>query len=230
MKRAAATLFLALFLISAASAQRPEITLTLNEAFFDSMLNALFDNAVPMEISIAENSGESSRGDTDSRTFSFGFAERNEKGAACREVIQLVRESNGVRSAVRFREGKILAPLAFTGNYDAPFIGCVPFAGHAQTAIDLEFDQPNQRVIARARVMNVSLNGTGGVGGGLIARMIQGSIDKKINPMELVQLEKLSFMLPVQKDTNIKMKASGVRHEVVNGAVNIHIAYEFIKV
>ncbi|MBK9153754.1 MAG: hypothetical protein IPM25_05995 [Chloracidobacterium sp.] len=60
--------------------------------------------------------------------------------------------------------------------------------------------------------------------------MIQGSIDKKINPMELVQLEKLSFMLPVQKDTNIKMKASGVRHEVVNGAVNIHIAYEFIKV
>lgn len=230
MKRAIASLFLALFLISAASAQRPEITVSLNETFFDSLLNALFDNSVPMEISIAGKSDESPSGARGRSSLVSGFAEGKSTGTACKEVVQLIRESNGVRSAVRFREGKILAPLAFTGNYEAPLIGCVPFAGHAQTAIDLEFDQPNQRLIARAKVLNVSLNGTGGVGGSLIAKMIQGSIDKRINPMELLPLEKLSFMLPVQKDTNIKMKASSVRHEVVNGAVNVYIAYEFIKI
>jgi len=229
MKRAVSAVVTFIFLAAAANAQRPEVTVSLNEAFFDSLMVALFDNSAPLEFSIAAAAERSPKMDPKPRALASGFAAPDAKPAACKEVIQIVKESNGVRSAVRFREGKILAPIAFNGNYDAPFIGCVPFSGYAETVIDLEFDQHNQRLIARARVTNVSLNGTGGVGGGLIARMIQGSIDKKINPMELISLEKLSFMLPVQKESNLKMKAAGLRHEVLNGALNIHVAYDFIR-
>jgi hypothetical protein len=124
----------------------------------------------------------------------------------------------------------MLAPLAFSGNYNPPFIGCVSFAGLAETVIDLEFDQQNQRLVARARVLNVSLNGTGGVGGSVIAKLVQSSIDKKVNPIELFRTDKVSFMLPVQNNTTLRMKAVGVRYEITNGGVNIHIAYEFAKV
>lgn len=229
MKKAAAAIVTFFFVISSANAQKPEVTVTLNEAFFDSLMSALFDSSTPLEFSIAAAKERTPAEARSSVAFASGFASDDSKAAACKEVVQIVKENNGVRSAVRFRENKILAPLAFNGSYDAPFIGCVPFSGYAETVIDLEFDQQNQRLIARARVTNVSLNGTGGVGGGLIAKMLQGSIDKKINPMELVSLEKLSFMLPVQKESNLKMKAAGVRHEVLNGALNIHVAYEFIK-
>lgn len=250
-----------IFLLSSvASAQRPEVTIGLNEAFFDSLLDAVFQNSSPIEFSIASNNlirrdAETQREDIptgrlaagESRftslnhlleseastisapTFAFSASPHfgNEK-AACKEVIQLLRESNGVRTAVRFREGKILAPLAFTGDYNPPFVGCVPFSGYAETVIDLEFDQPNQRLIARARVMNVNLNGTGGVGGTLIAKMVQGSIDKKINPMEIVRLDKLSYALPV-RGSAVNMKAVGIRSGVEAGLLNIHIAYEFVK-
>lgn len=204
--------------------QRPELTISLNEPFFDSLLDAVFENAAPIEFSMAsrENAPRADRG---SGTFSFAPGATDE----CRQTIQIRRENNGVRTAVRFREGRILAPLAFTGSYKAPLIGCVSFAGYAETTIDLEFDRPNQRLIARARVLNVSMDGTGGVGGSVIAKLVQGSIDRKINPIEVITLDKASFLLPVRKDINLRMKATSARYEVVNGAVNVMIAYDFLK-
>lgn len=78
-------------------------------------------------------------------------------------------------------------------------------------------------------MLNVSLNGTGGVGGNVIARMVQSSIDRKLNPIEIIKLDKISFMLPIQNSGNLRMRAVGVRHELVNGAINVHIAYEFLR-
>lgn len=220
--RAAGTIFALLLFFSATNAQRPEVTISLNETFFDSLLDAVFQNSPPIEFSIASN------GAAESQTRNgFGFAPTRK--SPCKEVIQLLRETNGVRTAVRFREGKILAPLAFSGNYNPPLVGCVPFSGYAETVIDLEFDQQSQRVVARAKVLNVSLNGTGGVGGTLIAKMVQGSIDKKINPIEVVRLDKLSFALPVRNSSSLNMKAVGIRTGVENGALNINVAYEFTK-
>lgn len=224
MKSTICTIFVLLVTVFTAQGQRPEVTITLNEVFFDGVLDAIFQNAGPIEFAIASNG---------TRSFSWSkhsvsFGENGNE--SCKEVIQLQRENNGVRTAVRFREGKVLAPLAFSGNYNPPFVGCVSFAGYAETAIDLEFDQQNQRLVARARVLNVSLNGTGGVGGSVIAKLVQGSIDRKVNPIELFRMDKVSFLLPVQNNTTIRMKAVGVRHEVTNGAVNVHIAYEFVKV
>ncbi len=224
MKAAISVFIVVLLGVSAAAGQRPEVTISLNEAFFDGLLDAVFQNAPPMEFSIA-----ASNKPTDDERHNSALAFTGSGNSACKEVIQLQRENNGVRTAVRFREGKIVAPLAFTGNYNPPFVGCVSFAGYAETVIDLEFDQQSQRLIARARVLNVSLNGTGGVGGSLIAKLVQGSIDKKINPIEIFTMEKVSFLLPVRRDAQLRMKAHSIRHEISNGALNVHIAYEFLK-
>lgn len=216
--------FASLVFAGSAVAQRAEVTISLDERFFDSLLDALFQNGGPPEFAIAAASGpvlsippNVSSGNA--------FAGRT----ACPDSVKLLREMNGVRTAVRFRDGKIYAPLAFSGSYAPPFVGCVEFAGWAETTIDLEFDQSNQRLVARAQVANVALNGTNGVGGTVIAKMIQSAIDKKVNPIELMKLDKISFTVPIQNSGAMRMQAIGVRNSVGNGAVNVQIAYEFLK-
>ncbi len=223
-KQAFAVGFAVLLMISAASAQKTEITISLNEQFFDALLDGMYQNSSPIEFSIA------SSGAADARQKSSEVSTFAPSGKpACKQVIQLLRENNGVRSAVRFRDGKIFSPLAFSGNYNPPFVGCVQFSGYAETNIDLEFDLASQRLVARARVFNVSLNGTAGIGSSVIAKLVQSSIDKKINPIEIIRMDKLSFLLPIQNGANLRMKATGVRHEIENGTLKIHIAYEFLK-
>ncbi len=207
---------------STVSAQKTEITITFGEQFFDALLDAVFQHAAPPEFSLAK------AGSQQMPAANAFVASTN--GGACTESIKLMRESDGVRTAVRFRDGSIYAPLAFSGNYNPPLIGCVPFAGWAETTVDLEFDPSAQRLIARSRVLNVSLSGMGGVGGNLIARMVQSSIDKKINPIELVRTDKVSFLLPVQNSNGVRMKATGFTHDIANGLLSVRIAYEFEKV
>jgi len=201
--------------------QRAEITVTLNETFFDVLLDSIFQNLDPLEFPI---------GNVNPKPASYpgnvaSFAPRTE----CKETVKILRETNGVKTAVRFRNGKINAPLAFTGGYSAPFVGCVELGGWADTTIDLEFDAANQRLVGRARVQSVKVNGTGGLGSGVFARIIQGSIDKKVNPIEIIRLDKLSLIVPVHNAGSLRMKAVGVRTEVVGAAINIHVTYEFSK-
>jgi hypothetical protein len=224
------SLSLSIFLFAAnASAQRTEITISFSEQFFDALLDAVFQHSAPPEFSLAKSG--SGRQDQNPHVFiaQRGIGAAQPQMNPCNESIRLLRESDGIRTAVRFREGKILAPLVFTGNYNPPLIGCVPFGGWAQTTIELEFDQAGQRLIARARVQNVSLNGTGGIASGVVARMVQSSIDKKINPIELVKTDKVSFLLPLQNSNGVRMKATGFTHEVAAGQLNVRIGYEFEK-
>ena len=217
-------LLVSLVFAGSAAAQRADVTITLDERFFDALLDGLFQNAAPPEFAISANrSTDKIPAPTYGNSFAAGSA------GACSDSVRLLRDMNGVRTAVRFRDGKIFAPLAFSGSYAPPFVGCVEFAGWAETNIELEFDQANQRLVARALVGNVSLNGTGGMGGTVIAKMIQSAIDKKVNPIELMKLDKISFTVPIQNSGVMRMKAVGVRSDVVNGAVNVRIAYEFLK-
>ncbi len=214
-------LFLSLF-ISNASAQKTEITISFSEQFFDALLDAIFQHAAPPEFPLATTGLPSS---TRPNVLSNSFT----AAAPCNEAIKLLRETNGKRTSVRFREGRITAPIAFSGNYNPPLIGCMPFAGVAETTVDLEFDERGQRLLARARVNDVSLNGTGGIGGGMVARMVQGTIDRKINPIEIIKTDKVSFIIPLQNSNSLRMRATGFAHEIVNGQLVIHVNYEFEK-
>jgi len=201
-------LALCLVFDSLAFAQRPEVSVTLNEAFFDAAIDAVL-----------------SKGETP-------YVELRDGGnvnAECRETIRVAREMNGVRTAVRFREGKILAPVAFSGSYRFPLVGCVEFAGWAQTVVDLEFDAANQRVLARAKVQSVNLNGTAGIGKNLLAPLVQSALDKKINPMELIRIDRLAFAFPIDQASSIKVKAAGFRTAVQNGSLTIFLPYDIVR-
>ena len=202
-----------------ASAQKTQITISFSEQFFDALLDAVFQHAAPPEFPLSQGTGGTTPGLANS------FAPRSN----CNEAVKLLRETNGKRTSVRFRDGRIIAPIAFSGNYNPPLIGCMPFAGVAETVVDLEFDERGQRLLARARVNDVSLNGTGGIGGGIVARMVQGSIDRKINPIEIIKTDKVSFVLPMQNSSSVRMRATGFVHSVMDGQLAIHITYEFEK-
>ena len=220
-----------------AKAQQAEVTIQLNEQFFDALLDALFKNMNPPEFPLAEIQEEEKgrKGEGQTIALSNSFAEKNPKSeirnskSACPDSIKLQREISGVKTAVRFREGRVTAPIAFSGNYNPPLIGCVEFSGIAETTVDLEFDTNKQTLIGRARVLNVNLNGAGGLGSSFLARMVQGSIDKKINPIQIIAMEKISFIVPIQNAGSLRMKANNIRHEIANGTLNVRISYEFQK-
>jgi hypothetical protein len=217
-------LLLSLFLfVSNTPAQKTEITISFNEQFFDALLDAVFQYAAPPEFPLAQT--KTGRPAPSPALLANSLA----PAGACSESIKLLRENYGRRTSVRFRDGRITAPIAFSGNYNPPLIGCVPFVGVADTNVDLEFDERGQRLLARARVNDVALNGTGGIGGGLVTRMVQGTIDKKINPIEIVKTDKVSFIIPLQNSNSVRMRATGFAHEIVNGQLIIRIMYEFEK-
>ena len=221
-RRAIASTLAVFFFFSIANAQKAEVTVGLNEAFFDALLDSVFQNLDPPRFTIAQEKS----GLDDLGTSLLG----GPGGPSyCDESVKLLREMNGVRTAVRLREGKIYVPLAFSGNYEPPFVGCLEFAGWAETNIDLEVDQTGQRLIGRVRVVNVNLNGSGGIGGTVIAKLLQRSIDKKMNPIEIMKFDKLSFLLPIPNSGTLRMKATGVQNEVRDGSLNIKVAYEFSK-
>jgi hypothetical protein len=58
---------------------------------------------------------------------------------------------------------------------------------------------------------------------------VQSSIDRKINPIEIIKLDKVSFIVPIQNSGNLRMKAVGIRHEITNGVLNVRVAYQFLK-
>src|SRR5258708_20004965 len=108
---------LAVFLFfSEANAQKAEVTISLNEAFFDALLDSVFKNFDPPAFPIVEN-----------------------KSSGRDESIRILREMNGVRTAVRFREDKIYMPLPFSGNYAPPFVVYFEFTSYADTNLHLEF-------------------------------------------------------------------------------------------
>ncbi len=235
MKKFSGLVLAVLLLISSAQAQQADVNIQLNEQFFDALLDAIFKNSNPPEFPLSKN--DSTFRIEDSRSvLGASFTEisnpesqiRNPK-SACPDSIKLQREIDGTRTAVRFREGRVMAPIAFTGNYSPPFIGCVEFAGVAETAIDLEFDAARQALVGRARVLSVNMSGAGGIGSGLLAGMVQGSIDKKINPIPIIALDRISFIVPIQNAGSLKMKAVGIKHEIGGGVLNVRISYEFQK-
>jgi hypothetical protein len=216
------------FVTLPARAQKTEIAISFSEQFFDALLDAVFMHAAPPEFSLADGGRRPGAGESVSTT-GIGSGLSSETGV-CNESIKLLRENDGIRTGVRFRDGKIIAPIAFTGHYNPPLIGCVPFGGWAEAVIELQFDATAQRLVAQAKAEKVSLSGTGGIGSGLVARMVQGTIDKKINPIEIIRTDKVTFLLPLHNSNSVRMRATGFRHDLAGGMLNVRIAYEFEKV
>jgi hypothetical protein len=214
---------LALIAIAAfsASAQKTEITISLNEQFFDAMLDAMYQNAPPPEIPISKTG--------QARGLNFPAESLASEAKPDCGVVTLLRENKSMRTAVKFRDGKIYAPVAFNGSYNPPLIGCVDFSGYAETNIELAFDHDTQKLTGNVKVLDVNLNGTAGIGGSLVAKMVQGSIDKKVNPVEILSLDKLSFPFTLPNSAHFRLKPTGLRYEVGQSSLNVIVSCDIVK-
>ncbi|MBC7910652.1 MAG: hypothetical protein H7Y30_09140, partial [Pyrinomonadaceae bacterium] len=117
--------------------QGAEATIILNEQFVNSFLNAMFTHLREPEFPLSLASNEFK----DEQPVIFAaYAESSARSQACASLIVLERERNGVKTAVRFEDGRIVAPLAFSGSYSAGLLGCVRFNGWANSVVTLEYD------------------------------------------------------------------------------------------
>jgi hypothetical protein len=148
----------------------------------------------------------------------------------CPSEIQLIREIAGVKSSVRFREGKIIAPIAFRGAYYATLLGCITFEGTASTRTTLSFDKNRQAMIARLQVTNVNLEGVPVLLKGVVTNLVQNSIDARVNPTEVLKLEQVSSRVPVPSKVGLQLRAAEIVPEIIESRLTLHISYEIVQV
>ena len=194
----------------ASAVAHPEATLSVNEQFLNSFLTAIFDNlqepAMPLTIGGATSS------------------------AQCASEIRLTREANGVRTAVRFEQGKIVGPLAFAGAYNSSLIGCISFTGWADSELQMEFSRERRAVLARFRLRDIHLNNTPEMLNGPLLKMVQDAIDSRYNPIELFTLEQLSTRANIKPAGGaLRLEATDVRPEITPTELTLHITYRFVR-
>jgi len=195
---------------AASNAAPAEATITVNEQFLNSFLAAIFDNlsepSMPLTIGGAQST------------------------AQCASEIRLKREADGVRTAVRFEEGRIVGPLAFAGAYNVSLMGCIDFTGWADSEVVLSYDSARRALVARFQLRNIHLNNTPTMLNGPLLSMVQGTIDRRYNPVELFTLEKLSTRVEIAPAKGaLQIRAKEIRPEITSSALTLHIIYEFVK-
>jgi len=194
----------------AANSTPAEATITVNEQFLNSFLTAIFDNLNEPSMALTVGGAKST--------------------PQCASEIRLKREADGVRTAVRFEEGRIVGPLAFAGAYNASLMGCVEFSGYADSEVLLSYDGARRALVARFQLRNIHLNNTPVLLNGPLLGMVQGTIDRRYNPVELFTLEKLSTRVDIPPAGGaLQLRAKEIRPEVTSSALHLHIVYEFVK-
>ncbi len=192
-----------------------EATLTIKEQFLNSFLDAIFANLRPPSTPLVITEADKNRSD--------------EAAKACRSEVALQRESGGVRTSVKFEQGRITAPLAFSGAYNSTLMGCLQFRGLAYTEWALEFDRGAQVLQARIRITDMRLENLPSMTQGSIAKLVQAAIDSRINPVKIVRTEQLSSLVPIAPaGGSLRMRAKELNPEILPGAVHLHITYEFL--
>jgi len=161
---------------------------------------------------------------------SFPLSKGGEAKGKCESRVQLLREAGGVSTGVRFVDGRITAPVAFRGSYDAPLVGCLRFEGWADTSFQLEFDRARQALGARVTVRDLKLKNipTSLIGGGLTG-LVQDAIDDRVNPVEILRAEQLGARVPVTRNDELRLRAADVRHEVTGRELRLRIVYEIVQ-
>jgi len=201
--------------LAQSAASEPEVTLTVNEEFFNAFLGSMFTNlkapSAPLVITASDKE----------RTAAESYG--------CLSVVTLEKEEQGVKTAVKLEEGKITAPLAFSGAYNSTLMGCIRFRGWANSTWALEFDRTRQAVLARIQVQEVHLTNVPALASGSLGKIVQTAIDQRINPLELIKLDQLTARVPVAPAGGaLRLKAKDMRPEISPGNLRLHVAYEVV--
>jgi hypothetical protein len=197
------------------AATDPEVTMTVNEELLNAFLDSMFTNLKSPSTPLVLTASDKER--TAAETY------------GCISQVTLKKEEAGVKTAVKFEEGKITAPMAFSGAYNSTLLGCVQFSGWANTNWGLEFDSQRQVLLARVQVQEIHLTNVPALAGGSLGKLVQAAIDQRINPLELVRLEQLSPRVPIQPAGGaLKLRARSIRPEILPGNLQLHVIYEVV--
>ncbi len=145
----------------------------------------------------------------------------------CEGTIKILAEGSGVRSGLKLEDGRISAPLAFSGSYNSPF-GCLHFTGWTQANLELRFDKEQQAVYGRVNVETVNLDGVNPIFGGFITPLVQSTINNRVNPIQIIQGGQLAVDMPIASSGGkLQAVVEDVRAEIKENALNLYVTYSF---
>ena len=151
----------------------------------------------------------------------------SEGSADCEGRITVQQEGSGVQTGVNFDDGRISAPLAFTGSYASPF-GCLRFTGWAQSNFEMRFDAQNQVVFGQLNVETVNLDGVNPVVSALVTPIVQSTLNTRVNPIRMIDGRQIAVNMPVAAaNGNLQAAVTDVRAEVKDNALNLYVIYDF---
>ncbi len=195
----------------------------LNQQFFDTVLTTIFRDmnapAFPLNLTGKNNSDETPRPQTASLAL--------QSGGNCDGKITLQPTGSNVATGIRLENGKITAPLAFTGS--TAIVGqCINFAGWAQATLALRYDETQQTVFGQINVETVNLDGISPLVSGFVTPLVQNTINQKVNPIVILRGSQIALNLPIAA-TNGTLKANvkDVRSEIKENALNLYVTFDF---
>ena len=205
------------------TAPTPEAVVIINEQLVNSLLDQMFTLGQPPGVSLIGKE-QSSRSASEAKS---GTTRNSE---ACDGRLELMREADGVRTAIRFANNRITAPLAFRASYETIVVGCLRFHGTAMTDVELAFDRERQRLVARVAVRDVRLSNAPQLLSSLLRTAVQEVVEGRLNPVEVFRLEQLEARVPQAiSGAGLKLRARDVRPEIGAGELRLHIFYEVVR-
>lgn len=208
---------------------------TLNEPFFNTLLTTIFRDlgapAFPLQLGALQSIGDDSLAPRNEevafrRSAPGEIRFINAQDGGCPNEIRLAEEGSGVRTGVRFVDGKIMVPIAFNGSYSV--LGqCANFRGWAQANFQLIFNAEQQTLYGRINVEGVNLEGVAPFVGGLITPLVQNAINQRVGDIEVLRAQQLTLAVPVATTGGtLRARVSDVRAEIVD-SLRLFITYNF---
>jgi hypothetical protein len=198
--------------------------LTLDEKFFDAVLNTVFHD-------LSAPSFRLSAVRPDQTTTLAGAQFVNTQGGCTNQVTVAQAGAGGVRTGVQLQNGQINAPIVFSGSYNA-MGNCMNFNGTAQAHVELSFKQADQTLSGQISVVGVNIENLPPMikpfAEPVITAFVQNAINERGNPVTVLRGQQLMLNLPVQTaGGTVHAQARDIRAEIKDGALRLHITYDF---
>jgi hypothetical protein len=149
-------------------------------------------------------------------------------GEGCPNRVVIEPGSGDVRTAVVLQNNQVTVPLAFSGGYNLPVIGCQNFRGTAEANMGFNFIPEEQTLNGQLNVVGVNMEGMSPLANGPITAFVQGAINQRVNPIALMRGQQLKLDVPVQAaGGTLHAQARDVRAEVKDGKLRLYVTYDF---
>ncbi|HEX5708816.1 MAG TPA: hypothetical protein VFX96_16070 [Pyrinomonadaceae bacterium] len=198
------------------------VVLVLNEQFFGTVLDTIFRDMSEPSFRLS-NAAPGARPATGAQGVTYVEAQ----AGGCQNQITIAARDGQTVTGVKLADGRVAAPLAFRGSYNV-FGNCLNFRGSALANIQLIFKQEEQVLYGQINVEGVNLEGVSPAVSPFVTSFVQTAINQRINPLVLLRSEQFRMAIPVQATSGtLRAQARDVRQEVKDGALRLHITYDF---